>query len=178
MMQARREKIRADFEKKETKMKTIARLAASVAALGGLGVAQPAANINLGCSNATLVGTYAFQITGQILAPPPVAGPVAGVALTVFDGNGNLTQVDNVVHNGVAPVEDWRPAIGTYTVNANCTGAFTFTPMPTNPADASPPLTLHFVVTRDGSHIITGVTDSPASTVFLPAIVSAGMRLY
>lgn len=151
--------------------------AASLVAFAGLAAAQTAQTINLGCTNETLLGTYAFQITGQILAPAPVAGPVAGVALTVFDGLGNLTQVDNVTHNGVAPVEDWRPAAGTYNVNPNCTGTFSFTPQPTNPLDASPPLTLHFVVSRDGSQIVTGVTFSPASTAFMPAIVSVGRRL-
>ncbi len=94
----------------------------------GMAMAQTAATENLGCSLATVIGSYAFQITGQILAPAPAAGSVAGVALTVFDGYGNLTQVDNVVHNGVVPIEDWRPAVGTYTVNSNCTGTFTFTP--------------------------------------------------
>jgi hypothetical protein len=118
-------------------------------------VAQSAATENLACSNATLIGTYAFQITGQILAPAPVAGPVAGGTLTVFDGFGNLTQVDNVVHNGVVPAEDWRPAVGTYTVNTNCTGTVTFTPQPTNPADAGPALTVHFVVSQSGAQIVT-----------------------
>jgi hypothetical protein len=153
------------------------RLAAPALVSAGLALAQSAGTEYLGCSNSTLNGSYAFQITGQILAPTPVAGPVAGVALTLFDGNGNLSQVDNVVHNGVAPIEDWRPAIGTYTVNANCTGTFTFTPQPTNPADASPPLIVHFVVKRDGSEIRTGVTSSPASAAFMAAIVSIGVRM-
>ena len=38
------------------------------------------------CSLAGLYGTYNFTITGQILAGP-TAGPVAGVALTAFDGD-------------------------------------------------------------------------------------------
>jgi hypothetical protein len=143
----------------------------------GLAMAQSAATANLACSNSTLVGNYAFQITGQILAPAAVAGPVAGVALTVFDGYGNLTQVDNVVHNGIVPVEDWRPAIGTYTVNANCTGTFTFTPQPTNPADAGPALTVHFVVTQSGSEIRTTVTGSN-SPPFTAVITSIGVRLH
>jgi hypothetical protein len=139
--------------------------------------AQSAATANLGCSNATLAGTYSFHLTGQILAPAAAAGPVSGVALTVFDGYGNLTQVDNVVHNGVAPVEDWRPATGTYTVNANCTGTFTFTPQPTNPQDASPALLLHFVVSSDGSEIRTVVTGSPTTPPLMVAITSTGVRM-
>jgi len=155
----------------------IVKLAAPALLFAGLATAQTAASENLSCSNATLLGTYAFQITGQILAPPPAAGPVAGVALTLFDGYGNLTQVDNVVHNGVAPVEDWRPATGTYTVNPNCTGTFTLTTQPSVASDASPPLTVHFVVSRDGTQIRVGVTSSPASAAFMAAIVSLGVRL-
>ena len=123
-------------------MKLMKRIAgiAPVLMFAGFAMAQSAGSENLGCSNATLIGTYAFQITGQILAPAAVAGPVARVALTVFDGYGNLTQVDNVGHNGFVPAEDWRPAVGTHTVNPNCTGTFTFTPQPTNPQDAGPAL--------------------------------------
>ena len=155
----------------------ISRFAALAFLSAGITFAQTAATENLGCSNATLIGSYAFQITGQILAPAPAAGPVAGVTLTVFDGLGNLTQVDNVVHNGVAPVEDWRPAVGTYTVNPNCTGTFTFTPQPTNPADAGPALMVHFVVTQNGSQIVTAVSGSPNTPPFTAAIVSIGIRL-
>jgi hypothetical protein len=130
-----------------------------------------------GCANATLHGVYAFQITGQILAPAAVAGPVSGVALTTFDGFGNLTQIDNIVHNGVVPVEDWRPANGSYTVNSDCTGTFTFTPAPTNPADAGPALKVHFVLTNAGAQILTSVTGSPNSPPFTASIVSTGYRL-
>jgi hypothetical protein len=155
----------------------LAKLAAPALLFGGLGFAQTASSINLACSNATLAGAYSFQITGQILAPAAAAGPVSGVALTVFDGFGNLTQVDNVVHNGVAPVEDWRPAVGTYTVNANCTGTFTFTPQPTNQADAGPALMVHFVVSPDGSQIRTVVTSSPNTPPFTSSITSTGVRV-
>jgi hypothetical protein len=155
----------------------VSRFVAPALVFTGLALAQSAGTENLGCSNATLIGSYAFQITGQILAPAAVAGPVAGVTLTVFDGSGNLTQVDNVVHNGVAPNEDWRPAVGTYTVNPNCTGTFTFTPQPTNPADGGPALTVHFVVTQNGSQILTAVTASPNSPPFTAAIISVGVRL-
>ena len=102
----------------------------SAAAMVALALATPAyAQVNNGCANGSLHGIYAFHITGQILAPAAVAGPVSGVALTTFDGFGNLTQIDNIVHNGVVPVEDWRPANGTYAVNSDCTGTFTFTPI-------------------------------------------------
>src|ERR1700684_3961564 len=150
----------------------------SAAAMVAFALASPAyAQVDNGCVNATLHGIYAFHITGQILAPASVAGPVSGVALTTFDGLGNLTQIDNVVHNGVVPVEDWRPAYGTYTVNSDCTGTFTFTPTPTNPADAGPSLKVHFVLTNSGAEILTVVTGSPNTPPFVASIVSTGTRL-
>ncbi len=157
-------------------MTRIARFA-PLLVFAAFGLAQNTATANLGCSAATLAGTYVFTITGQILAPPPAAGPVAGVARTIFDGYGNLVQVDNVVHNGTAPVEDWRPAAGAYTVNSDCTGTFTFTPQPAVAQDASPALTVHFVVNPDGSEIRAVVTSSPTAPAFMAAITSIGVRM-
>jgi hypothetical protein len=128
------------------------------------------------CSNQTLHGGYAFTITGQILAPAPAAGPVSGVALTYFDGEGGLTQVDHVVHGGIKPVEDWRPAVGSYSVNADCTGWMTFTPEPTNPADGGPELKLYITITEDGHEIRTVVSGSPNTPPFTANITSDGVR--
>ena len=128
------------------------------------------------CSNSTLHGRYAFTITGQILAPAPAAGLVSGTAMTVFDGNGGLTQVDHVVKNGVAPQEDWRPATGSYGINPDCTGWMTITAHPTQPADASPELKLYIVVTRDGSQVDTVVSGSPVAPAFAAQITSIGVR--
>jgi len=151
---------------------------ASAAAILAFALTNPAyAQVDHGCTNATLIGVYAFQITGQILVPAPAAGPVSGVALTTFDGNGNLTQIDHVVHNGVVPVEEWRPATGTYTVNSDCTGTFTFTPAPTNPADAGPALKVHFVLTNGAAQILTAVSGSPNTPPFTASIVSTGSRV-
>lgn len=140
-----------------------------LAAIGGLH-AQ-------GCTDMTIAGRYAFTITGSILAPAPVAGPVAGVALTTFDGYGNLIQVDHVTHNGVLPVEAWRPATGTYSVNSDCTGTFTFTPAPTNPADNGPALTVFFVISQSGAQIHTAVSGSPNTPPFVASINSTGVRV-
>ncbi|MGB6975132.1 MAG: hypothetical protein WBD67_10655 [Terracidiphilus sp.] len=131
---------------------------------------------NAPCSNATLNGDYAFNVTGQILAPAPVAGPVSGVTMTHFKPSGTFTQVDHVVHAGVPPVEEWRPGSGTFHVNPDCTGYMVIYAQPTNPADASPPLRLEIVVTHDGSLIRTVVSGSPANPAFEAAIVSTGIR--
>ena len=130
-----------------------------------------------GCTNMTIAGQYAFTITGSILAPAGVAGPVAGVALTDFDGFGNLTQIDHVTHNGVLPVEEWRPATGTYSVNSDCTGTFTFTPAPANPADGGPALKVFFVIAQGGAEIRTAVSGSPNTPPFVASITSIGVRL-
>lgn len=130
------------------------------------------------CSNATLRGHYAFTVTGQILAPPPAAGPITGVAITEFDGKGNFTQVDHVVHNGVPPQEEWRPGSGTYHVNPECTGTMTITQHPTIPADGSPELELYIVVGDNGNEIRTVVSGSPTVPPFQAAITSIGTKVY
>jgi hypothetical protein len=111
-----------------------------------------------GCSNATIRGEYGATITGQILGGP-VAGPLTGVALTFYDGQGHLTQVDHVVLNGNPPAVQWRPATGTYTLNADCTGTqeIDFT-------DGSPSLHLSMVVVRFGREIHVVVNDSGIAT--------------
>ena len=129
------------------------------------------------CSNDTLHGRYAFTITGQILAPVPAAGPVSGVAITDFDGAGGLTQQDHLLHNGVLPVEDWRPGTGTYSINADCTGWMTINPQPTVPADGSPDLKLYIVVAEDGHEIRTVVSGSPTVPPFSASITSIGIRI-
>lgn len=130
------------------------------------------------CSNATLRGHYAFTVTGQILAPPPAAGPITGVAMTEFDGKGSFTQVDHVVHNGVPPQEEWRPGSGTYHVNPDCTGTMTITQHPTIPADGSPELELYIVVGDNGNEIRTVVSGSPTVPPFAAAITSIGTKVY
>lgn len=130
------------------------------------------------CSDATLHGQYAFTITGQILAPPPAAGPITGVSMTEFDGEGNFTQVDHVLHNGVPPQEEWRPGSGPYHVNPDCTGFMIITQMPTIPADATPELRLEIVVGDDGKLIHTVVNGSPTVPVLATAITSTGTRLH
>ena len=108
------------------------------------------------CSNATLHGDYGFTISGQILGGP-APGPVNGVALTTFDGKGDLTQTDFVVKSGAAagPLGTFRTGeAGTYAVNSNCTGTATI-----NFPDATPPqeIVLMFVVVNHGRGIRTVV---------------------
>jgi hypothetical protein len=95
------------------------------------------------CSNASLSGNYSIRITGSIVAGPQ-AGPVNGANLTHFDGSGNLTSVDHVILSGAVPAVGWRPGVGTYSVNTDCSGQASFT----YPDGQSPGLTYFFVLTK------------------------------
>jgi hypothetical protein len=101
----------------------------------GLALALPWAALALdndGCSNGTLKGDYAFTVTGQIFHSDGTTDTRAGVAMTDFDGAGNLSQADFVMSSALAgpvPSPDTDPAsgfhnneTGTYTVNPDCTG--------------------------------------------------------
>lgn len=102
------------------------------------------------CSNHTLRGDYGFTIGGTILAgPAPVL--LRGVAMTHFDGHGNLTQVDFITRDGVPAGPDWRPATGTYALNEDCTGSAVIVPV------VGPPFNLRLVVFDRGRQVATVV---------------------
>lgn len=108
------------------------------------------------CSLATLHGDYGFTISGQILGGP-APGPVSGVALTTFDGQGGLQQTDFVVKSGApagSPDAFRTGESGTYTVNSDCTGTATI-----NFPDAKPmqKIVLMFVIVNHGRVIKTVV---------------------
>ncbi len=108
------------------------------------------------CSRATLRGAYSFTISGQILGGP-APGPVNGVAVTTFDGEGTLSQTDFVVKSGApaGPANAFRSGEkGNYTVNADCTGTFTVDFPDAVPAQQ---LVLMFVVSDHGRRISTVV---------------------
>jgi hypothetical protein len=105
------------------------------------------------CSNRTLNGAYGLTLEGTILGPNI---PLRGVVMQNFDGNGNITQVDYLVVDGMPVSQDWRPGTGTYAVNPDCTGVAVLhtgqDPLPVN---------LHFVVVNNGKQI-NQVVDSNA----------------
>jgi hypothetical protein len=69
------------------------------------------------CSNISLKGSYGFVLNGTIVG----FGPLAIVGLASFDGAGNWSRNETAVVNGnVLPPET---VVGTYTVNADCTGS-------------------------------------------------------
>jgi hypothetical protein len=123
-------------------MKLVTHLQAVLLALGALSVVPVQAQTT--CANSSLSGDYSITITGSILAGP-VTGLVNGVNLTHFDGAGTLASVDHVIINGaLATSADWRPGVGTYSVNSNCTGQASFS----YPDGLSPGLTYFFVLTN------------------------------
>lgn len=107
---------------------------------------------------------------GVILnAPPgvpiPPGSPLRGVAMTHFDGKGNLNQVDHVVVAGLTPEQlgapHWTPGSGTYQVNSDCTGTAVIN-IPGNPF---PPVNLYFVVVKQGKEIHTVVNANAVTSV-------------
>ncbi len=115
------------------------------------------------CSNRTLRGDFGFTVEGVILPKPGVSLPIRGVALTHFDGRGNLTQVDHIVFDGLPPAQDWTPGIGSYHINGDCTGTVRIDVPSTGDF-----LNLRVVVVKDGKEIRTVVTapfNGPARTV-------------
>jgi len=76
------------------------------------------------CSNSTIQGSFAFTVHGTIFLPSGATILIDGIGLTVFDGKGNVRQVDAVADNGFL-TPGWRPGTGTYSVNPDCTGTET-----------------------------------------------------
>ena len=99
------------------------------------------------CSNRTLRGSYAFNIEGTILAGPNRL-LLRGLAMTQFDGAGNLSQVDFTTINGAPAVTVWRSGLGSYEINSDCTGT-----MEIVQSDGSPTFRLRLVVADHGRTI-------------------------
>jgi hypothetical protein len=147
---------------------------------------------NDGCSNWTLNGDYAFTISGQILNADQTVTTRNGIAMTHFDGAGNLTQVDytmSLTAGGQAPEGiggiDTSPAFrtgekGTYHVNSDCTGTaeIDFPSPPSGVKGAV--IKLIFVLSNHGNAIHTVVTSltPPGAPGPVPAVIhSDGWKL-
>jgi hypothetical protein len=129
------------------------------------------------CTNATLEGTFGFTVTG--MRPSGPGGPVemiVGIALTQFDGNGNLTQTDNIHGSITGLATPNRKGTGTYTLNADCSGTMTLVNA------GAPPLTLAIVVVDNGNEVRTAVmnptaTVAPGATPPQVMVTSNGRRI-
>jgi hypothetical protein len=101
-------------------------LAVAIALPALSGAARAGGGNDLGCSNATLKGAYAFSVLTIVAASPP--GPGVVVGLGTFDGRGGFTQIDYPGNGGtvLGLDEKFRTGqTGSYTVNRNCTGFMT-----------------------------------------------------
>lgn len=114
----------------------------------------------LNCSNRTLRGQYGFSVEGTILAGTPNAFLLRGVAMTHFDGDGNMTQVDFTTRNGVPFSADWRSGAGTYQINPDCTGSAHIVQ-----SDGTPSVNLRLVVVDHGREVRTVVVGNASSSV-------------
>ena len=112
------------------------------------------------CGNSTIQGRYAFTLNGTIFLPNGGTLLLDGIALTAFDGRGNLTQVDAVADNGnLTP--GWRPGAGTYSVNPDCTGTATIV------VPGMPDLHLQMIIAQSGNTIHQVVIDPGIATTAL-----------
>jgi hypothetical protein len=150
---------------------------------------------NDGCSNATLAGDYAFTISGQIFVPNGPTIQREGIAMSHFDGAGNLSQVDFVLSspNAVAPPGFSLPIDpvtgfhvqekGTYTVYSDCTGTFIINFPPATSSIGPIPgalIVAKFVLSNGGRSIHTIVTSltPPGAPGPIPALIrSEGHKL-
>lgn len=97
---------------------------AAVTALA-LSVAPTAKADDRGCSNSSIIGTFAVTTTGYgVHAPDPVGPAFAQVSMQTFDGRGGTTNAGMANNNGKVGQAN---NTGTYTVNPDCTGTFTLT---------------------------------------------------
>jgi hypothetical protein len=80
------------------------------------------------CSNATLRGTYGIQMQGTGPAPGGTQ-TLIGVVVRHYDGEGGVTQVDNIKGSITGIVPD-RAGSGTYQVYENCSVVVDFQPAP------------------------------------------------
>lgn len=135
---------------------------AAISALA-LSLAPAAKGDDKGCSNATLKGTYAYTVSGSLVAAPAPLGPYAEAGAQTFDGNGSTTAAGMSSTNGtIMPAT----STGIYAVNSDCTGTFML--------QIAPGITAHyfFVIADSGAEYRAVCLDPVA------VITRSGRRLY
>lgn len=118
-----------------------------------------------GCSLRTLHGSYGAAGDGLITTgPPPVTSsdtiPIAVAGVQTFDGTGNFSASNTTNLGGLVFTST---AVGTYTVNADCTGSVT--------SNVSNGEVIHFnIVIVDHGRQILNVSTDPNIVAFGRAI--------
>ncbi len=85
--------------------------------------AMPIQGHELGCSVASLKGTYGFNRTG---VNNVVGGPIASIGIQVYNGDGTFG-LTRLTRSNNGDIQDWTyapPSVdASYTVDADCTGS-------------------------------------------------------
>ena len=81
------------------------------------------------CSEATVAGDYGIQIQGTRPAPGGQTEGVIGIVFRTYDGEGNFSQVSNL-KGSITGTNPDSVSVGTYEVNADCTGTIRAQPLP------------------------------------------------
>jgi hypothetical protein len=84
----------------------------------------PVVHAHQGCSNATLIGNYAFSFSGFSNENNTFV-PFDGAGIANFDGAGNMSAPFAYSQGGASGTS---PYTGTYTVDSNCAVSITATP--------------------------------------------------
>ena len=99
-----------------------------VLGIGYLGLSlghPPSALADMGCSNATLKGTYLFAQDGWQIDADGVRKPAAFSGIEIYNGDGTMRGIYSGGFDGV--VSRMVGYTGTSTIHPNCTGEQTFT---------------------------------------------------
>ena len=92
----------------------------------GLQLGHPhSALADMGCSNATLKGTYLFAYDGWQIGADNVRKPFAFSGIEIYNGDGTVRGIFSGSTDGV--VSQKVGYTGTSTIHPNCTGEQTFT---------------------------------------------------
>jgi hypothetical protein len=146
-------------------------LAAAIALPALSGTAWAGGSDDLGCSDATLKGAYAFGVT-NFTVPEVVTG------IKIFDGKGNFTQRDYTGDSSPAEFAKKGQETGTYILNSDCTGSMVINLN----ALGVPPVTTQggvidilFVISDGGRHIheVVSAFTPPGSSGPVPTQTSA-----
>lgn len=108
--------------------------------------ALPADGHEPACSEATIAGDYGVQGTGTQQLPDGRIESWIGITLKNYDGAGNVTNLENV-KGSIRGLATDRRSVGTYKVNADCTGSTRFEPVPGIIVEG------RFVIVDDGNEI-------------------------
>ncbi len=111
------------------------------------------------CTNASLRGDYAFELSGTRPSGPPPAAleQIVGVTRRSFDGYGGAIQTDYI--QGSISGYASRSGTGAYSVNEDCTGSITLINA------GAPPLEGRFVIVDAGKEVWLVITSPLGITV-------------